>query len=116
SILAGPAPQMLRTNPARFAAELTELAAREKRWKANSHSSAAARRRLAAAEKRMAAEARRLAAQDDGDSRPSASAGDQLLSFVPVSVESLLAMTRSGGRDLLTSIAQERWAWQLSHG
>jgi hypothetical protein len=115
-ILAGPAPQMLRTNAARFAAELKQLAALEKQWKAHPHSSAAARRRLAAAEKRMAALARRLAAQVTGDSRPSASAVDQLLSFDPVSVKQLLAMARSGGRDSLASIAQERWAWQLSHG
>jgi hypothetical protein len=116
NILAGPAPQMLRANPARFAAELKQLAAHEKRWKAQSHSSAAARRRLAAAEKRMAALARRLAAQAARDSRPSASAVDQLLSFDPLSVKTLLAMTRSGDRDSLTSTAQERWAWQLSHG
>jgi len=141
NILAGPSPAMLRTDPARFAAKQKELAALEKRLKADPHSSAAARRSLLAAEKRMAAEARKLAAQDargngpvaaaekgmaaqtsksaaqdPRDNGPSASAVDQLLNFDPVSVKTMLAISRSGGRSSLSSIAQERWAWQLSQG
>src|SRR5262249_54417518 len=57
-ILAGPAPEMLRTAPKRFFAEARELAAVEKRIAAIPNRRALARKRLEAAEKRIAAAVR----------------------------------------------------------
>ena len=93
-ILAGPAPEMVQTNPRKFAAEQRELAAVERKLAADTHSSAAARRRLAAAEKTMAAATRKLAAQDSSGTDPSASAVDHLLGSGAVSVTSILPRRR----------------------
>ena len=78
-ILAGPAPEMLRTAPRRFFAEARELAALEKRLAAVPNRRIALHKRLAAAEKRLAAAVRRLTAQAVREEAPAVKAVDQLL-------------------------------------
>jgi hypothetical protein len=68
NIAAGAAPSLLRTDPKKYAAEMRDLAALEKRLAANPHSSAALRKHLEAAEKRMVVVDKKVAAQLARDS------------------------------------------------
>ncbi len=78
-ILAGPAPELLRTAPRRFFAEARELAALEKRLAAVPKRRAVLHKRLEGAEKRMAAAVRRFTAQAVREEAPTVSAVDHLL-------------------------------------
>ena len=87
-ILAGPSPELLRTNPRRFAAEKRELAAVERSLRASDARLAATHKRQATAGNQSAAEHNKLAAQAKG---LAASAVDQLLGSGAMKVKRILA-------------------------
>ncbi len=78
-IVEGPAPELLRTDPSRYFAEVRELAATDARLAAVPNRQVVHQERLAAADKTMAAAVRRLTAQAVREKGPSVSAVDYLL-------------------------------------
>ena len=87
-ILAGPAPELLRTNPKKFAAEKRELAAMERSIRASALRLAAEHKRQATVAKKSAAEHNKQAAQGKG---LAASAVDRLLGSGMMKVKRILA-------------------------
>ena len=94
--LAGPAPELLRTDPMRFAAERRILATVDRRVSTEPNHAAVLRRRLVAAEKRMAVAASKLTAHDVTATGSSTSAVDLVLGSGLVTVKRTIARRPNG--------------------
>ena len=95
NILAGPAPEMFRSDPKQYAVELKAFEAKQK-FEAKPQRLAASRKAMAAAVKRMAVAAARLDTQVARDQEPDATAVDLVVGSGTVDVKTILATRRTG--------------------
>jgi hypothetical protein len=96
-ILAGPAPEMLRADPKKYAVEDQRMEAFVRTLTGTPHRMAVTRKRLAAEAKKMVEVSARVAAQVARGDGPEAAAVDHLLGAGKVNVTGILAARKSGG-------------------